>query len=104
MAVDYKYDHRIISPSPPNNVGIGVVGVVGGGKEYLGEVILRRLEISFSASLVGRLFPECISPGGIKYLLEEGEVATAVDNLALRGISAFSPNSVVVRDRDKIIL
>ena len=89
MAVDYKYDHRIISPSPPNNVGIGVVGVVGGGEEYLGEVILRRLEISFSASLVGRLFIECILSGSSKYLLKEREATTAADNLGIRGVSAF---------------
>ena len=56
MLMDYKYGLRIIQHSPPNDGG--VVGVVGEGEEDLGRGILRRLEISFSANLVGRIFPE----------------------------------------------
>ena len=92
MSVDYKYVLRIISPSPPDDGGVGIVGVVGEGEEDIGGVgVLRRLEISFSASLVGRLFPERISSVSSIYLLEEGETATAADNLGLRGIGAFPP-------------
>ena len=72
---------------------------MGEGEEYLGvgRGVLRRFEISFSASLVGRLFPKCISLVSSRYLIEEGEAATAVENLFLRGIIAFPPDSVVGR-------
>ena len=62
------------------------------------------MEISFGVSLVGRLFLECILPGISRYLFEEGESATAADNLGLRGISAFPPDSVVGREGDDIIV
>ena len=37
MAVDYKYGLRIISPSPPDEGGVGVVGVVGEGEKDIGR-------------------------------------------------------------------
>ena len=35
MAVDYKYVLRIISPSPPDDGGVDIVGVVGEGTTLL---------------------------------------------------------------------
>ena len=78
-------------------MGEGEDDIGGGG-------VIRRLEISFSANLVGRLFSECILSGSSRYFIKEGKAATAADNLGLMGISAFSPDSVVGREGDKIIV
>ena len=91
MAEDYLYGIRIIRPSPTDDGGVGVVGLVREGEEDLGGGLLRSLEISFSASLVGRLFTYCISLGSSRYLLKKGEAAMAVNNQGIRGISAPPP-------------
>ena len=77
---------------------------MGEGEEYLGGVILRRLEISFSTSLVGRLFTECTLSGSNKYLLEYGEAETAADNIGIKRISVLPPDSLFGREGYYIIV